>query len=170
MDPLDLISQGKIKRYFRATRKLNAPNLVSHVTQRAAGKEQKTVSCPSGFILNLLPEGNVARKERYRRLLQQGSELEMGQVLEQEDTIERFLSKLATIFPSLFRGGAKKRQIAGPSGIDLLDTAELEKQIETVRTGHFSNKPESLKAKKYLIEQLIARGYTWGHWRLGLES
>jgi putative transposase len=119
----------------------------------------------------LLPEGNVARKERYRRLLQQGSELEMGQVLEQEDTIERFLSKLATIFPSLFRGGTKKRQIAGPSGIDLLDIAELEKQIETVRTGHFPNKPESLKAKKYLIEQLIARGYKRGEIgeRLGIS-
>ncbi len=39
MDPLDLIRDGKIKRYFRATRKLNAPNMVSHITQRAAGKE-----------------------------------------------------------------------------------------------------------------------------------
>ena len=39
MDPLELIRDGKIKRYFRATRKLNAPNMVSHITQRAAGKE-----------------------------------------------------------------------------------------------------------------------------------
>ena len=39
MDPLELIRQGKIKRYFRATRKLNIPNMVSHITQRAAGKE-----------------------------------------------------------------------------------------------------------------------------------
>ncbi len=39
MDPLQLISDGKIKRYFRATRKLNVPNMVSHITQRAAGKE-----------------------------------------------------------------------------------------------------------------------------------
>ncbi|MEA3429511.1 MAG: hypothetical protein U9Q84_09970 [Thermodesulfobacteriota bacterium] len=39
MNVLDLIRQGKIKRYFRATRKLNAPNVVSHITQRAAGKE-----------------------------------------------------------------------------------------------------------------------------------
>ena len=39
MDPLELIRQGKIKRYFRATRKLNIPDMVSHITQRAAGKE-----------------------------------------------------------------------------------------------------------------------------------
>ncbi|MDI6688787.1 MAG: hypothetical protein QME06_11265, partial [Desulfobacterales bacterium] len=40
MNVLDLIRKGKIKRYFRATRKLNAPNVVSHITQRAAGKER----------------------------------------------------------------------------------------------------------------------------------
>jgi len=44
----------------------------------------------------------------------------------------------------------------------LLDIEELEKQIEAVRTGQVSNKPESKKAKKHLIEQLIARGYKRG--------
>jgi putative transposase len=39
MDPLDLIQQGKVKRYFRTTRKLTSARLVSHLTQRAAGKE-----------------------------------------------------------------------------------------------------------------------------------
>ena len=39
MDPIDLIQQSKITRYFRATRKLNAPNLISHITQRAAGQD-----------------------------------------------------------------------------------------------------------------------------------
>jgi len=36
MQPFD---SGKIKRFFRATRKLNVAGLVSHVTQRAAGRE-----------------------------------------------------------------------------------------------------------------------------------
>jgi hypothetical protein len=39
MDPLDLIYQGKVKRFFRATRKLTQPGVISHITQRAAGKE-----------------------------------------------------------------------------------------------------------------------------------
>ena len=39
MDPLDLIETGKISRFFRATRKLDSPGIVSHITQRAAGKE-----------------------------------------------------------------------------------------------------------------------------------
>jgi putative transposase len=39
MDPLDLIRDGQLRRYFRATQKLNLPNLVYHITQRAAGRE-----------------------------------------------------------------------------------------------------------------------------------
>jgi len=39
VDAIDLVSQGKLKRYFRAKRKLNAPGLISHITQRSAGRE-----------------------------------------------------------------------------------------------------------------------------------
>jgi REP-associated tyrosine transposase len=39
MDPIELIQQGKVKRFFRATRKITAPMVISHLTQRAAGKE-----------------------------------------------------------------------------------------------------------------------------------
>lgn len=39
MDPVELIQEGKVKRYFRAERKLNVPGMVFHITQRAAGKE-----------------------------------------------------------------------------------------------------------------------------------
>ena len=241
MDTMDLIREGKIQRYFRATRKLNVPTLVSHITQRAAGKEplfledsdyltmlwlmkeiaenyslqmfafclmpnhahllfspkeanlydamrdlfsryamrfnrkyerkghlfgapyrqavclddsyllaaslyihQNPVkaglatdplnyrwsscrlycdgSAPKSFvdpdfILELLPKGEVSIKERYRHLLKQGGELEIGQVLEQEDAIERFRSKLTSMFPSLFKRLARKKQIARFSGI-----------------------------------------------------
>ena len=39
MDYDELIQQGKVKRIFRAKRKLTLPDIVSHITQRAAGKE-----------------------------------------------------------------------------------------------------------------------------------
>ncbi|MDY6839551.1 MAG: transposase [Thermodesulfobacteriota bacterium] len=286
MDPIDLIRDGKIRRYFRATKKFNVPNLVSHITQRAAGKEPSFLEdsdyltmlgllkeiaenyslrmfafclmpnhvhllfspteanlydamrdlfsryatrfnrkyerkghlfggpyrqavclddsyllaaslyihqnpvraglardplkyrwstcrlfCEPGapksfvdshFILRLLSKGEVSREEEYRRLLKQGGELETGHVIEQEDAIERFRSKLTTMFPSVFKRIANKRQIAAFSAIDLLDIGELEKQLEAMRTAKFPNKPESRKAKKHLIEQLIARGYNRG--------
>jgi len=283
MDPIDLIKQGKITRYFRATRKLNAPNIVSHITQRAAGKEslfledndylfmlgllkesvqnyslnmyafclmpnhvhllfsttednlyatmrnifsryamrfnQKyerkghlfggpyrqavclddsyllaaslyihmnpvkaglvsepisyrwsscrlycNVDAPKSFIdpdfiLGLLSESKVERKERYKLLMNKGIELETAHVLEHEDAVERFRSKLASIFPSIFRRVDKRKQVAKSSGIDLMGLDELEGQIEAVTMSHFPYKPETRKAKKYFIEQLIARGY-----------
>lgn len=39
MDVFDLIKEGKIKRFFRATWKLSAPDPVYRITRRAAGKE-----------------------------------------------------------------------------------------------------------------------------------
>jgi putative transposase len=283
MDPLELIRQGKIKRYFRATRKLNIPNMVSHITQRAAGKEPlflengdylfmlallkeiannhtlsiyafclmqnhihillspeeenlydamrdlfsryamkfnrkyerkghlfggpyrqavclddryllaaslyihlnpvkaglvldpqgyRWSSCrlyyesnapesfvDSDFILRLLSENKNEKRVEYRLLLKQSSDLKTAHVLEQEDAIERFQSKLASMFPSIFKTVDKKRRLARFLGIDMPAMEELEKQIEIVEKDHNSNSPESKKAKKYLIEQLISRGY-----------
>jgi putative transposase len=285
MDPLELIRHGKIKRYFRATRKLNTPNMVSHITQRAAGKEPlfledgdylfmlgilkeiakkhglriyafclmknhihlllspeeqnlydamrdlfsryavkfnrkyerkghlfagpyRQAVCldesyllaasiyihmnpvraglviePQGyrwsscrlyyeinapksfvdpdFILRLLSDSEIENKnkEKYRLLLKQGSDLETAHILEQEDAIERFQSKLISMFPSIFKMVDQKKRLAKFLGIDLPTIEELEEQIETMGKKYSSNSPESKKAKKYLIEQLISRGY-----------
>ena len=139
------------------------------------------------FILGLLSGDKLGSKKRYRDLLRQGSELQTAHVLEQEDAIERFRLKLVSIFPSLFKMIDGKKQIAKFLGIDLTGMEELEKHlpaiafarppsalpqanaglaqakragIETVAKEFPNSKPESRKAKKYLIEQLIARGYT----------
>ncbi len=39
MDPVNIIAQGKMKRFFRSKRKIIHSHIVSHITQRAAGKE-----------------------------------------------------------------------------------------------------------------------------------
>jgi putative transposase len=283
MDALDLIRQGKIHRYFRATRKLNAPNLVSHITQRAAGREPlfmevddylyflkllkdiarksaltvyafclmpnhihtllrptesnlqdvmrdlfsrhamrfnrkyerkghlfggpyrqsvclddsyllavslyihlnparaglvqgpldyRWSSCQlycdksaprsfvdPGFVLSLLNDHEAASRDSYGDLLRKGGALDMAEVLEQEDAIERFRTHIASIVPSLFRWLAKTQQVARTSGIDLLTIEELESQAEAVTKRLYPGKPETIRAKKYLIEQLFARGY-----------
>lgn len=283
MDPIDLIKEGKIKRFFRATRKLNVPHLVFHITQRAAGAEPlflensdylfmlgllkeiarnrslkvyafclmpnhvhvlfspeeanlydamrdlfsryasrfnrkyerkghlfggpyrqavclddsyllaaslyihlnpvkaHLVSDPlryrwsscrlycknnpgksfvdPDFVLKLLPRETKA-KERYHQLLHQAKELETEKVLELEDAIDRFRLKLASLFPSLFTRIGKSKQVAGSCGMDLLSIEELETLIEEVTRRSFPNRPKSRGARKYLIEQLIARGYT----------
>lgn len=283
MDPVELIRQGKIKRYFRATRKLNVPGLVFHITQRAAGKEPLFVedkdylfmlgllkdivgkyslamyafclmpnhvhlllsqsqenlydamrdlfsryamifnkkyerkghlfgapyrqavclddtyllavslyihlnpvraglallplsyrwtSCrlyceddapesftDPNFVLNLLSNDESEKKRMYRHLLKSSGDFEVQEILEEKDAIERLLFTLTSIFPALFKGIEKKKQIAGFSGIDLLSTDELDKMVEAMKRDHSFRKPESRRARKYLIEQLIARGY-----------
>lgn len=65
MDVLDLISQGKLKRYFRAKRKLNAPGLISHITQRSAGREPMFIEDDDYLIMmGLMKEiaGNYSLK------------------------------------------------------------------------------------------------------------
>lgn len=111
------------------------------------------------FILGLLSERESERKERYKLLMNKGIELATDYVLEKEDAVERFRSKLASIFPFIFKRVDETKQVAKSSGIDLMGLDELEGQIEAVTMSHFPYKPETRKAKKHLIEQLIARGY-----------
>ena len=283
MDPIELINAGKIKRFFRATRKLNTPNFVYHITQRAAGSEPlfledsdylfmlgllkeiaqnnalrmyafclmpnhvhlllspmeenlsdsmrdlfaryamkfnrkyerkghlfggpyrqavclhrsyvlaaslyihmnpvkadlandpleyrwssirlyyedgapKSFLNP-GFILGLLSENEVEGRRRYRKLLSEGSELLTGHVLEQEDAVEEFRSKLASMSSSLFKRIDKKKGIANISGMDPLTIEEMEEQIKAIKKAYHSNKPSGKRARKHLVEQLIARGY-----------
>lgn len=283
MDPIYLIRQGKLKRFFRATRKLNAPHLVSHITQRAAGKEPlflgdddylfmlellKEVSSqfslemyafclmpnhihmlfsPSednlydamrilfskyamqfnrkyerkghlfagpyrqavcmddsyllaaslyihlnpvkaglvknpqdyrwsscrlyhtfnasksfldpGFVLDLLSERIDESKKRYRDLLTKGMKIEMKRVFEHKDAIGNFQKKIAGLFPYIFEHVANKKHISQITGIDLLPMDELDKKVESIRRPKHNSKPESRDAHRYLIEQLIARGY-----------
>ena len=37
MDPIDALESGQVKRFFRTRQKLNAPGVISHITQRASG-------------------------------------------------------------------------------------------------------------------------------------
>jgi putative transposase len=283
MDPVDLIRQGKIKRFFRATRKLNAPNLVSHITQRAAGKEPlflenddylfmlgllKEVSnqfslemyafclmpnhlhllfstCEDNlydamrnlfskyamkfnrkyerkghlfagpyrqavcmddsflltaslyihlnpvkaglsktpqdyrwsscrlysrddapksflapdFVLGLLSGAASESKKKYRSLLTNCTGIEMERVFEHKDAIGSFQTKITAMFPSLFGHVANKKRIAQTTGIDLLPMDDLERKIESIKKSKLGSGPESRDANRYLIEQLIARGY-----------
>ena len=111
------------------------------------------------FILGLLPDNGSERNARYRRLLKKGSELDAAHVLEQEGAVESFLSKLAAAFPPVFKWADRRKQTARLLGADIASLEDLERQIAQVKQSPFPNKPETRRAKKYLVEQLVARGY-----------
>jgi len=283
MDPLDLIAEGKVKRFFRSTRKLTYPKLISHITQRAAGKEPlfleqsdylfmlyllKEVSrdrslriyafcllpnhihllvspteenlsdamrdlfaryatkfnrkyerkghlfsgpyrqavclddtyllaaslyihmnpvraglsespikyrwsscrlyCHSdapksfvdpGLILRLLADQDKESKRIYLKMLNRSTYLETNHVLEHENAIARFRSNLSALFPTVFKDAVKRRVVAVHTGIELQSLEDLEAQIEAIHNANPKSNPVSRKAKKFLIEQLIARGY-----------
>lgn len=283
MDPLDLISQGKIRRYFRATRKLDGPNLVSHLTQRAAGREplfieeddyrlmiglfkqigekhflqfyafclmpnhvhillspeERNLSdamrdlfsqyalifnrkyerkghlfggpyrqavclddsylmaaslyihlnpvkatlaeradgyrwsshrlytenaasqsfVKPDFVLRLLSEDLSEAKGRYRELITAGEALHLRPILEQEDAIERFRRKMSALFPSLFKHIDGRSRVIDQAEMNLLSLKAVEKQLRLFQERKYSLQPEDRKAKKFLIDQLVARGY-----------
>ena len=112
------------------------------------------------FILGLLSEVHLERKEKYRLLLEKGREVTAGHILEQKDAIESFHLKIASLFPSLLKKVDERRQIAEISKINFVSFEELEKQIELLKTGSVRGKLQATRAKKYVIEQLIARGFS----------
>ncbi|MBW1698665.1 MAG: transposase [Deltaproteobacteria bacterium] len=283
MDYDELIQQGKLKRIFRAKHKLTVPDLVSHITQRAAGKEPLfledsdylymlanmkditkkrfldvyafclmpthvhilvsprkdelheamrdlfsryammfnrkyerkghlfagpyrqavclddsyllaaslyihmnaaragLVSDPRGyrwssvklfhdhsaqdsfvkpdFVLRLLGRDDRKRKKIYSDLLDKSMSMATGDVLEQADAVRQLRKALARVFPALFLSVGKKKQVAQRSGLELLDEEDLERSISTMKARNTRISPETKKARRFLIEQLIARGY-----------
>lgn len=111
------------------------------------------------FVLNMLSGPTSNQVKSYSRLLKHGCKIETGHVLEKEDAIESFGSKLKARFPKIFKQAYQKEKIKNPLHIDLLDIETLERQIEKVVNAPGPNTPRSRKAKKYIIEQLIARGF-----------
>lgn len=280
MDFDELIRSGKIKRFFRATRKLNVPQLILHITQRAAGKEPLFLEeTDYVFLLWLLKEisashhlkiyafclmpnhlhvllsteernlydamrdlfaryamrfnqkygrrghlfggpyrqavclddsylvaaslyihlnpvrANLAKvpqsyrwsscrlycdpkakksfvdphfilgllqqdpKRKYRQLLDQTQKIDMGPLLEEPETVENIRSQLAEVWPNFLSWLGTKNQAAAQVGIELCSLEELDELKKNVRQGKIPGKPESRKAKKFLIEQLQARGF-----------
>jgi putative transposase len=112
------------------------------------------------FILNILSENGG--KETYRNLLNRGIKVETTSVFEKEDVIEHFRSSLVSLFPSIFKRMAGRNHAAKAAGMNLLSMEALEESIESLKDVPFTNEPETRLAKRYLIEQLISRGYKRG--------
>jgi putative transposase len=284
MDVFDRIASQRMKRFFRSTRKLNQPGLISHITQRAAGKEplfigdrdrllfiallkeiclkysietfcfclmpnhvhllirpekpslfdamrdlfgrygaafnrkyerkghlfggpfRQAVCLDDGYLLNaslyihmnpvragiakdavryrwsscklfcwknpptsfvnpgpilrLLPGDSEKERKRYRELLQHVAGIPSGEVLEQEDRIARLGDRLGKMFPDLFRKVRQGTLTTEAVGLDLWDLDSIENEIQRIFDGYYKTRPENIRAKRYVIEQLLARGYT----------
>jgi putative transposase len=127
---------------------------------RLYSQEQASLSfVDPDFVLNVLSGAKSNKVNNYSRLLKHGSKMDIGHVLEKEDAIERLGSKLKAKFPKILKKAEQKKKIRKPLDIDLLDIEALEKQIAEILNAPNPNTHKTRKAKKYIIEQLLARGF-----------
>ena len=111
------------------------------------------------FVLDLLSGDSSETREKYRQLLEHGGSLKIAEVLEEKEAVERLVIDLSLKMPIFLKWVGRRRQKTMPSSWDLLDSDELDRQIEAMRGKRFPNIPERTRARRYLIEQLVARGY-----------
>jgi putative transposase len=107
----------------------------------------------SGFILGLLSNDHKMSKEVYLEMLMRSVKIEIGDALEQGDALTRFRKALFGLFPSIFSDVGERKQIAQRTGVFLINEEEVENEI---KRNVFATTTE---ARRFLIQQLIARGY-----------
>ncbi len=109
-------------------------------------------------VLQLVDEDPARARQEYRQLLNSSRGEEPENALEQEGAIERFCVRLAEIFPGLFKKLGRKSGEDQGQPPSLLELTELEQRLKELGSGR-ARSQESKKAKKYIVEQLLARGY-----------
>lgn len=111
-----------------------------------------------GPVLSVIDSDLGQARQEYSRLVQSGRELQPENALEQEGVIEKFCNRLASVFPNLFARIGKKESLQDESGQELMELTTLEHKLEEFRQ-QSAKGPETRQARRYLIEQLLARGY-----------
>lgn len=111
------------------------------------------------FVLRLLSPERSERVRRYLELVRGGADMDLEDALEAKDAMYGFLGKLRSRFPLIFHFVQRKRRVVNSEGPDPPDTEVLGNQIQASGSGD-PRSSLSREAKRYLIEQLISRGYT----------
>jgi len=104
-------------------------------------------------ILNLLDQNLKKARSEYKRLLNEGKDIEKGEVLEDKKAIDGFKNKL-------LKNTQLLQYIINDINKDnYLNSIKLEEMVEEFdKKGRF-NSPSEIKGIKFLIEQLLSRGY-----------
>lgn len=95
------------------------------------------------FVLNILNNDINRAREIYKDLIRNALLIKVDDVLEDQKAIDLFKSKVL--------GALVKSK-------DVLDV-EIDKKAEEIRSKKWQKGPHEREAKKYLIQQLISRGY-----------
>lgn len=108
------------------------------------------------FILRML-HGAEGGRAVYRRLLDASQGFDTGHVFERADALDRFRNRLVAVFPRLFQSLRPFRKVVD---LDLLDSEQLEQLIAEERQARVHGHPRTTEATRFLVDQLIARGFS----------
>ena len=104
----------------------------------------------------MLSSDSQEAKDLYLEMLEEGRKLQMGEVLEDQRAIHDLQWSLSKVIPLIGRlttagkGAPEQRW----------DEEEIDERIALSAEGRIHSGPRTREAEKYLIEQLISRGYT----------
>ncbi len=109
-------------------------------------------------ILELLSQKLEEAQDIYRKMLEDGRKMEMGEVLEDRLAIQNLQGKLSSMF-DLF---GKLAALRKGEFTKHWDERELDERIGPFVEGRILPLPKDKVGKRYLVEQLISRGFTRG--------
>jgi putative transposase len=107
-------------------------------------------------ILELLFQDTPKAKDIYREMLEEGRKIKMGEVLEDRRAVYDFQRNMSNMF-YLLRKLAGLRKDAPPKH---WADSELDERIASLEEGRLHPLPSDMMAKKYVVEQMISRGFT----------
>lgn len=118
--------------------------------------EKKASFADEKFILGLLSNDADSAREIYRQILTRSAFIRTAEVWEKPGVLNSFKSELirtVTGLPALKNTLLKKEH-------DVLDANFIDKKIDELSEKGRLRSPQGLHARKYLINQLKARGFT----------
>ena len=107
-------------------------------------------------ILQMLSSDSQEAKDLYREMLEEGRRLQVGEVLEDQRAIHDLQWSLTKVIPLIRKFTAPGKDASKQHW----NEAGLEERIALSAEGRIYSRPQTKEAEKYLIEQLISRGYT----------
>lgn len=114
-------------------------------------------------VLDLLDTDRRIAIKQYEMILREGAGAKQENLFEKMGAVEKFCFTLGEMFPKIFKRITKGSSPAGALGGGHKDEVSFFTPIEKL-TREFQDipatrKPETRKARKYIVEQLLARGF-----------
>ncbi len=107
-------------------------------------------------VLRLLNEKEEEARRQYAIILKKGFVHGFDNVLEQEGAVAKFCIQLSKLLPGIFNRLQGGKNISNKDRLDIVSLDALLKECQSCT----ARSPQTRNAKRFLAEQLVARGFT----------